>query len=141
MDTFTSLLAGFTVFAILGHLAHELNVDITEVAADGPGLVFVSYPSAISKFTWAPQLFSVLFFLMLFTLGIGSANALAGAPITVLSDQFPSIKKWQVTLGFCIFGFFTGLMYCTPVSSSFHLKKFGCVGPLAPWSILFKKKT
>jgi len=55
MDTFTSLLAGFTVFAILGSLAAELNVDISEVAKSGPGLIFVSYADAISKFDWVPQ--------------------------------------------------------------------------------------
>jgi solute carrier family 6 amino acid transporter-like protein 5/7/9/14 len=55
MDTFTSLLAGVTVFAILGNLASELDVDISEVAKSGPGLVFVSYADAISKFDWVPQ--------------------------------------------------------------------------------------
>lgn len=64
MDTFTSLLAGFTIFAILGSLAYELDVDITVVAKSGPGLAFVSYPDAISKFDWVPQLFAVLFFMM-----------------------------------------------------------------------------
>jgi len=55
MDTFTSLLAGFTVFAILGNLAHEMDVDVSEVAKSGPGLVFVSYADAISKFEYVPQ--------------------------------------------------------------------------------------
>jgi solute carrier family 6 amino acid transporter-like protein 5/7/9/14 len=55
MDTFTSLLAGFTIFAILGSLANELDVDISVVAKSGPGLAFISYPDAISKFDWVPQ--------------------------------------------------------------------------------------
>ena len=33
-----------------------------------------SYPSALAKFDVVPQLFSVLFFLMLVTLGLGSAT-------------------------------------------------------------------
>src|SRR5690348_10230534 len=74
MDTFTSLLAGITIFAILGNLAHELgDVPIAEVVNSGSGLAFISYPDAIGKMDWAPQLFAVLFFIMLFTLGIGSA--------------------------------------------------------------------
>lgn len=56
LDTFTSLLAGFTIFGILGNLAHELNVeDIRDVTTQGYSLAFVSYPDAISKFTAMPQ--------------------------------------------------------------------------------------
>jgi solute carrier family 6 amino acid transporter-like protein 5/7/9/14 len=37
-------------------------------------LSLFSYPSALAKFDVVPQLFSVLFFLMLVTLGLGSAT-------------------------------------------------------------------
>lgn len=44
MDTFTSLLAGFTIFAILGNLAHELgDVDVETVVKSGSGLAFIVY--------------------------------------------------------------------------------------------------
>lgn len=52
---------------------------------------------------------------MLFTLGIGSATSLAGGVITIICDQFPKFLRWQVTLIVCIVGFFSGLMYLTPV--------------------------
>jgi hypothetical protein len=56
LDTFTSLLAGCTVFAILGNLAYELGEeDIGNVVQGGPGLAFVSYPDAIAKFEAVPQ--------------------------------------------------------------------------------------
>ncbi|KAK2717814.1 hypothetical protein QYM36_006572 [Artemia franciscana] len=55
VDTGTSLLAGVTIFAILGHLAHELDVDITEVVKGGAGLAFISYPEAIAKMAFLPQ--------------------------------------------------------------------------------------
>lgn len=67
LDTFTSILSGATIFGILGNLAHEMGTDdVNDVVQSGPGIAFVSYPDAIAKFTWLPQLFSVLFFLMLF---------------------------------------------------------------------------
>lgn len=56
LDTFTSLLAGITIFAILGNLAHNLNIDnIGDVVKSGSGLAFISYPDAIAKFDVVPQ--------------------------------------------------------------------------------------
>ncbi|XP_071521737.1 LOW QUALITY PROTEIN: sodium-dependent nutrient amino acid transporter 1-like [Panulirus ornatus] len=114
-DTLTSLLAGFTTFAILGHLADQLGVDVESVIkGGGTSLAFVSYPDVLSRFQYVPQLFSVLFFLMLFTLGVGSASALTGCIITIICDEFPHFKKWLVTLLVCVAGFLLGLFYVTP---------------------------
>lgn len=56
LDTFTSLLGGFTMFGILGNLAHNLGIkDIDAVVRSGTGLAFISYPDAISKFEVVPQ--------------------------------------------------------------------------------------
>lgn len=114
MDTFTSFFAGLTVFSILGNLAHQLDTDISQVVDNGPGLVFVSYADAIAKFEYVPQLFACLFFLMLFSLGVGSAVSWQMAVITVICDQFPKFSKFHVTLVSCIIGFLCGLVYCTP---------------------------
>jgi solute carrier family 6 amino acid transporter-like protein 5/7/9/14 len=54
-DTLTSLLAGVTIFSVLGSLAKSLDVDIAVVAKAGPGLAFISYPEAIGKFNFLPQ--------------------------------------------------------------------------------------
>lgn len=54
-DTGTSILAGITIFSILGNLAYESGKPITEVVNKGPGLAFISYPEAISKFDVVPQ--------------------------------------------------------------------------------------
>lgn len=56
LDTFTSLLAGFTIFGILGHLAHETGTtDVGSVVKGGAGLAFISYPDAIARFKLMPQ--------------------------------------------------------------------------------------
>lgn len=56
LDTMTSLLAGCTIFGILGNLAYELEVeDISKVVRGGAGLAFISYPDAIAKFSFLPQ--------------------------------------------------------------------------------------
>lgn len=55
MDTATSFLGGVTIFAILGNLAHESGKNVTEVVTVRTGLAFVSYPDAIAKFQYVPQ--------------------------------------------------------------------------------------
>jgi len=57
----------------------------------------------------------VLFFLMLFALGIGSATSLAGGAVTIICDQWPTFPKWKVGIPVCVFGFIVGLVYITPV--------------------------
>lgn len=64
-------------------------------------------------------MFAVLFFLMLFTLGIGSATSLIGCVITVICDDFPHIQRWKITIAVCTVTFFVGLVYVTPVSFFF----------------------
>lgn len=117
LDTCTSLLAGCTIFGILGNLAHEMGTDdIGSVVKPGAGLAFISYPDAIAKFPKLPQIFSVLFFLMLFVLGIGSNVAMTSCTVTSIRDYFPQVKAWQCTLGIAVVSFLIGLAYVTPVS-------------------------
>lgn len=70
-NTLTAILAGFVVFAILGFLAKESGVSVKEVVSSGPGLAFITYPEALLRMP-LPQLWAILFFIMLFTLGTGS---------------------------------------------------------------------
>ena len=62
----------------------------------GAGLAFVSYPEVLAKFEFLPQLFAVLFFLMLITLGLGSAVGFMSAVTTTISDSFPSVRKKSI---------------------------------------------
>lgn len=57
LDTFTSLISGITIFAILGNLAYELGYDDVEevIGSGGTSLAFISYPDAIAKSPFAPQ--------------------------------------------------------------------------------------
>lgn len=55
LDTFTSLMAGTTIFGILGNLAFKLNVNVSDVInSGGTGLAFISYPEAIARFDVVP---------------------------------------------------------------------------------------
>lgn len=117
LDTFTSMLAGCTIFGILGNLGYERNeTDFRNVVRGGVGLAFISYPEAIAKFTFLPQVFAVLFFVMMFVLGIGSAAGLTSSLIAIVHDQFRRFAIWQVACVVCTVEFFIGLIYVTPVS-------------------------
>ncbi|XP_050305970.1 sodium-dependent nutrient amino acid transporter 1-like [Anthonomus grandis grandis] len=115
LDTCTSILAGTIIFGILGNLALKMNVEVSDVVkSGGTGLAFISYPEAIAKFEAVPWLFSILFFVMLFVLGVGSLIALQGCAFTVIMDAFPHLKIWHVSLGTAVGGFIVGLVYVTP---------------------------
>ncbi|GBP42003.1 Sodium-dependent nutrient amino acid transporter 1 [Eumeta japonica] len=116
LDTFTSLISGITIFGILGNLAHQLNVDdITQViGSGGTALAFISYPDAIAKMPVVPQLFAVLFFLMMAVLGVGSGVALLSTVNTVLMDAFPRVPVKYMSAISCTAGFLVGLVYVTP---------------------------
>lgn len=61
LDTFTSILGGITTFAVLGNLAHNLGIqDIGKVVAGGVGLAFVSYPDALVKIEFVPQVSEII---------------------------------------------------------------------------------
>jgi len=115
LDTFTSLLSGVIIFGILGNLAHESGTnDIASVVKAGPGLAFISYPDAIAKFKMLPQVFSLLFFAMLFMLGVGSNVGMVSCIMTVIKDQFVNIKLWIIVVCLSLVGFLVGLIYITP---------------------------
>ncbi|XP_038212075.1 sodium-dependent nutrient amino acid transporter 1-like [Zerene cesonia] len=116
LDTFTSLLSGITIFGVLGNLAYELNYDdVSEViGSGGTSLAFISYPDAIAKTPFAPQLFAVLFFLMMAVLGVGSGVALVSTINTVLLDTFPRVPTIYMSAGVCSATFLIGLVYVTP---------------------------
>lgn len=111
----TSFYAGFVIFSIIGFMAHELDVPVSEVAAQGAGLAFVAYPEAVSKLPISP-LWSILFFVMLLTLGLGTQFTLIETVVTTIVDSYPERlrhRKAQVLACVCSFMFLVGLFLCT----------------------------
>ena len=62
------------------------------------------------------QLFAVLFFIMLYAVGAGTAVALLAAVIYLICDHFPNVKYLLLAAVISVLGFVGGLLYVTPVS-------------------------
>lgn len=115
LDTGTSLVAGIIIFGILGNLAHVTGTaDIRAVVQGGTGVAFVSYPDAISKFEFAPQVFAGVFFFMLFVLGIGTNVGMSSCLMTALRDRFVWLAHWKAAVAIGVVQFAVGLLYLTP---------------------------
>lgn len=109
----TSVFAGFVIFSILGFLASELGVEVQDVVSSGSGLAFVVYPAAVTRMP-VPPLWSILFFLMLITLGLDSQFTMVETLTTALFDQFEYLraKKPIVVTALCFVLFLCGLSMC-----------------------------
>jgi len=109
----TSIFAGFVIFSILGFMAEELGVEVSDVVEGGTALAFVAYPTAITKLPVSP-LWSFLFFTMLLTLGLDSQFTMVESLITAIYDELPSLRNHKVLVvgGVCTVGFLLGLPIC-----------------------------
>jgi len=111
----TSVFAGFVIFSVIGHMAFELEQNVEDVIDSGPGLAFIAYPEAVALLP-LPQLWSILFFFMLLTLGLDSQFAMLETVVTGIVDEFPKLfraRKMWLTLGLSIVCFLLGLLIVT----------------------------
>lgn len=96
LDFLTSIIAGVVVFSILGHLKFKGGYDtIEEVVRGGQGLAFVVYPEAVTHIPLS-VMWSILFFFMLFLLGLDSEFALLETVLTGIYDMFPKTRGYKV---------------------------------------------
>lgn len=109
-----SFLAGFAVFAALGHEAFLEGIPVTDLGYVSFGLVFGTWPVVLGKLPGGIH-WVRLFFFMLFLLGIDSAFSLLEGVMTVARDTtiFKDTPKWKVSGVGCITGFLCSLMYAT----------------------------
>ncbi|KAM8952909.1 sodium- and chloride-dependent neutral and basic amino acid transporter B(0+)-like [Pelodytes ibericus] len=111
INCLTSLFAGFAIFSIIGHMAFISGKRVPDVIDEGFDLAFIAYPEALSNLPVAP-LWSILFFIMLLTLGLDSQFAMIETVTTAIQDAFPkAMKKLRIpiTAALCVLLFLLGL--------------------------------
>jgi len=117
-DAAIAILSGFVVFCTLGYMANRSGEDLATLAASGPSLAFIVFPQALSLIPGA-AFFSFFFFLTLLLLGIDSLFSLVEAISTTLHDQWSFIRKEDLTLYVCTFGFLGGVIFTTTAGIHF----------------------
>ncbi|KAF6025222.1 hypothetical protein EB796_016468 [Bugula neritina] len=128
----TSIYAGFVIFCVLGYMANEAGVEVKDIIDKGPGLVFVAYPYAISQLP-VPQLWAVLFFIMILSVGLDSQFAMFETFTTSVMDEFGEyfnsrLKKSLFTGVLCLIAFCLGLICCTHAGVYFFQLMDGYIG-------------
>ncbi|CAH8872469.1 unnamed protein product [Trichobilharzia szidati] len=115
----TSVYAGFVIFTNLGFMAYKKNTTVAAVASGGPGLAFVVYPEALTHMPLS-SLWSVLFFLMMMTLGFGSQFSILETTLSGVQDELRKYgfnltekRKMLFRISVCLFDCMMGLpMVC-----------------------------
>ncbi|MDR1450604.1 MAG: sodium-dependent transporter [Propionibacteriaceae bacterium] len=95
------LLAGIGVFSILGFMAHEQGIAVSELSGlKGTSLAFITFPKAISQMPSAAWLFGALFFASLFLAGFTSLISIVEVVSAGFQDKFGwSYRKAAVSIG------------------------------------------
>lgn len=98
LDFLTSIIAGIVIFSVLGNMKKIQNLDsVKDVVEGGEALAFVVYPQALANLP-IPQLWSSMFFLMLFLLGLDSEFALLETVLTGFYDSIPKMRNHKPLL-------------------------------------------
>jgi SNF family Na+-dependent transporter len=109
-----SFVAGFAVFATLGHLAHIEDTSIEDLHISGVGLIFGSWPVVLGTLPGGQHWIRLLF-VMLFLLGLDSAFSFLEGFLICLADTafFGGIDKKYLSLGLTFVAWLFSFLYAT----------------------------
>ncbi len=100
------------IFSILGYMAKQNGVPVTEVVAGGVGLAFIVFPTAFNLMAGLGNFLGIVFFATLVFAGITSFVSLTEAFITPFIDKF-YIERKKVYKMVCGGGFLLSSIYAT----------------------------
>lgn len=106
-------------------MAHIQQKSIDRVGLEGPGLVFIVYPEAIAMMTGS-VFWSIIFFLMLITLGLDSTFGGLEAMVTALCDEYPRVlgRRRELFVLVLLIGIYLCALPTTTYVSIFRVEYF-----------------
>jgi SNF family Na+-dependent transporter len=99
-------------------MSHTTGIQIKDIPISGLELAFVAYPALLTQLPGA-NLWAIVFFLMLVTVGIDSMFASVDYNVTLIFLILKSkivkyeIKRFYVTIAYCVVLCFLSMMYAT----------------------------
>jgi len=111
-NSFVSFMSGFAVFSVVGYLKHIGAQE--DGTGGGTGLAFVAFPAAITKLG-VSNLWAVILFITLFTLGVDSAFSMVEAASTVIYDTGAGkkVNRMIIALSICLLGLCCLIVFCS----------------------------
>lgn len=91
------ILAGIGVFSVLGFMAAQQGVGVSELATSGVGLAFVAFPAIISSMPGG-AFFGVMFFLSLVIAGLTSLVSIVQVQVAAVEDRTGLSRRTAVAL-------------------------------------------
>ncbi|KAI9547548.1 hypothetical protein NQZ68_017101 [Dissostichus eleginoides] len=107
-DQMMEIIKNVKEFDSLGLEACSIEGELNK-AVQGTGLAFIAFTEAMTHFPASP-FWSVMFFLMLVNLGLGSMFGTIEGILTPLIDTF-KVRKEFLTVGCCVLAFSIGLLF------------------------------
>ncbi|RUS72413.1 hypothetical protein EGW08_019831, partial [Elysia chlorotica] len=92
VNCFTSVFAGLVIFSVLGFMSHTTGKPIEDVVTQGPGLIFIVYPEAVTKMP-VSHFWAVMFFLMILTIGMDSQFGMFETMTSAFVDEYPKLLR------------------------------------------------
>ncbi|XP_013861751.1 sodium- and chloride-dependent betaine transporter isoform X2 [Austrofundulus limnaeus] len=98
-------------------MSYEQGLPVSQEAASGPGLAFITYPRAVAMMPF-PQIWAKCFFIMLILLGADTQFVSLECLMTSVTDMFPSTlrkahRRELLLLCLCTVCFLLGLLLVT----------------------------
>lgn len=102
LNFLTSIFSALVLFGYIGYISHKTGIPIKDMPVGGMELSFVVYPALLSTLPFA-QFWSILFFLMLISIGLSTNFAFIDPVATFINEillryDWYNLSKTWITL-------------------------------------------